>query len=75
MNFTASQDASKENTTIHARSPMSPTYRPPLANALAMLTECVSGKNHARVSTHFGIEVNGKNTPEKKNIGDTTRLK
>jgi hypothetical protein len=35
----------------------------------------VSGKNHESFMTQAGMVSSGKNIPEKKNMGDMTRLK
>jgi len=71
----ASQDESSVNTTIQAASSRWEAERSPVENPLDRFTACVSGMNHETVRTQAGSADRGKKTPEKKNMGDTTRLK
>ena len=75
MNLTATHPAAAVNTSIHNTSNKFETPGVPSASALLTFTACVSGKNHASFETQAGIAESGKNIPEKKNIGDITRLK
>jgi hypothetical protein len=75
MNLIAVQEQMKVKTTIQRMSQTRPTYRCPVASARDTFTACISGVNHAIFRTHGGMDESGKNMPEKKNIGDMTRLK